>query len=268
MARSIWFTVALLLVPMASGHPAPPLLNPAPLVRRVIAVTNTTTTSSTTATKPSYSAGHTLTRAASTSTLTSTASTHASTTISTRTPTKTTVRSNATAAIASSVCLSTVAYTTTVDDGSFLASVVPTSKNSTLTGLQLSGTATAVLARSNATQTWQFSGGGLSVAHVDIASCTLHHLWLTLGQANGTYTPLTWSTDKRVTTSWLGGQNQTIRAKLASATGTTLILNFIACKSPTGQWPLYLYTGTPDGIPGHCIETQLLAKTKVTSTIT
>ncbi|KIO22896.1 hypothetical protein M407DRAFT_215761 [Tulasnella calospora MUT 4182] len=129
----------------------------------------------------------------------------------------------------------------------------PTTASSTgtaVTGLELarSSSGAVTLAASGFETLISYNNGGFG----EFAFC--NYYWLNIGTSSHSYKPLSWGYDDQETFTWSAGAGQIVTALATSTYATTS--TFLACNE-SGEWALYLQTGTdvPSGVT--CVETQL-----------
>ncbi|KAG8947514.1 hypothetical protein FRC04_010695 [Tulasnella sp. 424] len=118
-----------------------------------------------------------------------------------------------------------------------------------VTGLQLarSSTGAVTLAASGFATMINGNNGGFG----EFYFC--NYYWLNIGTSAHSYKPLSWGYDDEETFNWSFGYNQIVTALATSTYSATS--TFVACNE-SGEWVLYLQTGT-DAPPSTCVETQL-----------
>ncbi|KIO22898.1 hypothetical protein M407DRAFT_27624 [Tulasnella calospora MUT 4182] len=129
-----------------------------------------------------------------------------------------------------------------------------------VTGLQLalssSSTEAATLATSGFATAISYKNGGIG----EFEGC--HYYWLNIGISPFSYKPLSFGYDDQQTFNWSAGSGQIVTALKTSTYAQTS--TFLACKSESGAWALFLQTGkdVPAGLT--CVETQLQVGTMPT----
>ncbi|KAG9041762.1 hypothetical protein FS837_011771 [Tulasnella sp. UAMH 9824] len=120
-------------------------------------------------------------------------------------------------------------------------------------GLQLALSSSTTLAATLATKGFatmiSYSNGGIG----EFEGC--HYYWLNIGTSPFSYKPLSWGYDDQKTFNWSAGPGQIVTALATTTYPATS--TFLACKSQSSAWALFLQTGkdVPSGLT--CVETQL-----------